>query len=141
MNKIIKILFFAIVIGVCLPTILEADDIDSPPTGKVFYMLLANSVSAQYGIPAAVVKNVLKHESDYDPNAVGDHGKAHGIPQYHKGTFDQYEADYFRATGEHLNYASSEDEIKLMVWQWKYYPATKGLWSTFKTLYGGKHVV
>lgn len=120
------------VIGVCLPTILEADSISAPPTGKAFYMVLADEIAITYAVPAVEIKTVLKHESNYDPIAVGDHGLAHGVAQFHKETFDTYEGYYYKSTGRHLKYSSSEDQIKLMCWMWKNYPKTKNLWSTYR---------
>ena len=122
----------AIVIGTCLPTIIEADEIAAPPTGKAFYMVLADEASITYAVPAVEIKTVLKHESDYDPVAVGDHGLARGIAQFHKETFDQYESYYHKSTGLHLNYVSGEDQIRLMAWMWKNYSKTKLLWSTYR---------
>lgn len=132
MKTVIKTIFFAIVISSCIPNIIEADSIESPPSGRAFYMVLANEVSTAYGISAPMVKTVLKHESNYNSAAVGDHGLAHGVAQFHKQTFDYYEAFYYKSSGQHLNYDSSEDQIKLMCWMWKNYPKTKNLWSTYR---------
>lgn len=131
----------AVAIGVCLPTILQADDIAPAPPAKVYFMLLADTMSAQYHISPYAVKYVLKHESEYDPNKPGDHGLANGVAQYHRQTFNQYEGYYFKATGMHLNYGSSEDQIKLMAWQWSNYPESKKLWSTYRDLHSGKKIV
>lgn len=119
-----------------LPTILQADSIDTIPTGKAFYMVLADEVSSAYSISAPMVKSVLKNESDFNPMAVGDHGLAKNVAQFHKTTFDMYEIKYFKATGNHLNYDSGEDQVKLLCWMWKTDPSTKNLWSTYRRLYG-----
>lgn len=132
MKTLIKTVCLAMVIGVCLPTILEADSISAPHTGKAFYMLLADQVGIAYAVSIPMIKTVLQHESDYNPMAVGDHGLAHGVAQFHKETFDQYETYYYKSTGLHLNYSSSEDQVKLMGWMWKNYPKTKLLWSTYR---------
>lgn len=132
MKTIIKTICLAIVFAITLPTIIQADSIDSPLTGKAFYMVLADEVSSDYSISAPMVKTVLSHESSYNPLAIGDHSLAHGIAQFHEETFDQYEAYYYKSTGRHLNYDSSEDQIKLMGWMWKNYPQSKDLWSTYR---------
>lgn len=125
-----------ILVGVItLPTTINADDIVPlrfPP--KVAYMLLANELGTQYSIPPARIKHVLKNESDYSQQAIGDHGKAVGIAQFHKDTFKGNEKLYFNIFGEHLNYDSAIDQEKLMTWMWATYPHTTRLWTTYKVL-------
>jgi len=119
-----------------LPTIINADDIvplSYPP--KVAYMLLANELGVQYGIPSSEIKNVLKAESGYSQEAVGDHGKALSCAQFHKDTFDGYAAQY----GQPLNYPSCIDQEKLMAWMWASNPQTTQLWTTYRRSYGVKY--
>lgn len=127
-----------LVAAITLPTILQADEIVQPPSPRASYMLLANETGTSYGIPPSEIKTVLKLESNYDQDAVGDRGHAHGVAQYHRPTFDRYESLYFRATGTHLDYGSGTDQIMLMAWQWKNYPKSKGEWSTWRHAYGRK---
>lgn len=127
---------FGIVIAVMLPTILEADTIASPPSPKVAVMLLANKISYETGVDAAMIKNVLKHESGFNQDAIGDHGKAHNVAQYHEDEFNGYNKKYQAQFGLSLNYNSAEDQIRLMTYQFKYYPRSRRDWSTYRKLYG-----
>lgn len=138
MKKIHTILCLSIVAAITLPTILNAEDISQPPSPKVAVMLLADSLSAQMNIDPYQVKYVLKNESDYSGEAIGDHGAAKSVAQYHEDTFDHYESLYFAANGQHLNYNSATDQIRLMTWQWKVYPQSKLEWTTYRRLIGVK---
>ncbi len=129
--KIAFTLCVAIVLGTNI-LIGEADIAPLSNTPKVAYMLLANELGAFYSIPPARIKHVLKHESGYSQDAVGDHGKAIGVAQFHKQTFIGNEQLYFTANNQHLNYDSGVDQIKLMTWMWKTYPKSTGQWTTYK---------
>lgn len=133
-NRII--IFLGILAAITLPTVLEADSIVPPTSQKVAYMLLINAYSTRSNVSAAEVKNVIKHESNYVSGAIGDHGAAYGIGQYHADEFNHYAALYFKATGEKLDYHSDRDQIVLMTFQWKNYPKSRNDWSTYRKLYG-----
>lgn len=127
----------AIAIAVMLPTILEADNIPlSTPSPRIEVMLLASHISSQSGVNPSVIKNVLRHESDYDRNAVGDHGLARNVAQYHRDEFDGYNRMYSSRFGTTLNYDSAEDQIRLMAYQFRYWPASRNDWSAYRQLYG-----
>jgi hypothetical protein len=135
MKKIHKIICLSIVIAASLPTMIEADTIDLPPSPKVAIMLLANRLGAETGIPSSMLKSIVKAESGYDNNTPGDHGQAIGICQYHKQTFDQYAGYYYKATGITLVYGNAADELTLMDWQFEHYPQSRKLWSTYRRIY------
>jgi len=128
-------IFLALAICVCIPSSTEADKIEPHPTGKARYMLIADVESAKWGISPIQVKGVLKAESGYSQTAIGDRGLARSCAQYHKDTFNHYENLYFKTNGEHLQYLSCTDQIKLMTWQWKVFPRSKLEWSTYRRLY------
>jgi hypothetical protein len=135
----ISTILMSIVIAVAgLPTILQADTEVPLPSAKEQIMLLADNIGAQSGIASSMIKNIIRAESNYDPSAIGDHSLAHGIVQYHEAEFDDYESKYFKKTGNHLNYDSSEDQLKLMAWQFKNYPLSRNDWSTYRRMYGVK---
>lgn len=122
---------------ILVPSMTAADDtvpLSYPP--KVATMLLASSLSAQMGVDPYQVKYVLKHESGYSQDAVGDHGLAVGVGQYHKDTFNHYEKLYFNTTGTHLNYYTAQDQVRLMTWQWKVFPKSKYEWTTWRDKFG-----
>lgn len=74
---------------------------------------------------------ILTHESGLDPDAIGDHGLAHNVAQFHEATFEWMKAE---AIGQglpyqDLKYNSAKDQIILLGWALK-----NGLgcnWTTF----------
>jgi soluble lytic murein transglycosylase-like protein len=46
--------------------------------------------SRHYGIPEAFALCVADHESRFDPQAIGDHGDAVGLYQFHLGTWQHF---------------------------------------------------
>jgi hypothetical protein len=136
MKSLIGQVCLGIAIAIMLPSMTTADTIVPAPPFKASVMLAIDSLSTQTGIPSSLVKNIVKNESGYDEDAIGDHGLAHNVAQFHQETFDQYEKLYFNATGRHLNYDSATDQITLMCWMFKNYPQSKDLWSTYRRIYG-----
>jgi len=65
-----------------------------------------------YGGDAEINKKVIQCESNGKQTAVGDSGLSRGIAQFQKPTFDMLS----KKMGEELDYNSSYDQIKLMVW-------------------------
>lgn len=63
---------------------------------------------------AAELRGVAWCESTHRPYAVGDGGRAVGIMQFHRPTFDMYS----KQMGEELNYESSYDQIKVADYMW-----------------------
>lgn len=137
MKPIATILCLALIVGANIG-ITNSDDLPPSFPAKARYMVLSNVVSTQMGIQSSQVKYVLKHESSYSQEAIGDHGLANGVAQFHKETFDGYEKLYFKANGVHLSYEKAQDQIILMAWMWKTYPNTKNLWTTYRHMNGGK---
>lgn len=45
----------------------------------------AENAAKTYGIPPAIFSAMIEHESNWDPNAVGDNGAAIGLGQLHEG--------------------------------------------------------
>ena len=68
--------------------------------------------SKTYNVPEKTLNRVIKAESNYDCEAKGDHGKANGISQFHKPTFEWLS----KKEGEQLDYNSCQDQIKLLAW-------------------------
>lgn len=70
---------------------------------------MVQEVASQNGANPTLMKKIAFCESSYRPEAVGDGGRAKNIFQFHKPTFDEFEAKY----GEDLNYNSAYDQTKL----------------------------
>lgn len=68
--------------------------------------------SKKYEVDQNLSLAVAKCESQLNPVAVGDSGKAYGVYQFHKPTFDMFS----KMMREKLNYKSTEDNIKVAVW-------------------------
>lgn len=68
---IVKTILLAAVIAVMLPTVMQADINTEPQVpDKIRYQLLANSISAQYAVPAALTKKIINCEDlTWNPDA------------------------------------------------------------------------
>lgn len=73
---------------------------------------LIEKYSAEYNYSKKTAKAVAYCESEYKANAVGDHGKAYGVYQFHRATFEMFS----KQMGEKLDYYNPEDNIKLAIW-------------------------
>lgn len=71
-----------------------------------------NHYAALYGTEGSLIKKMVKCESEFKTTALGDGGRAYGLMQYHKASFERH-AKLF---GEELDYYSSHDQIKLGSW-------------------------
>lgn len=102
------------------------------------YTIQANYFAELYGVDGRIVNKVLDCESDYNHEIPGDGGRSKGIAQIQKPTWNWMEQEYFNEYGEHLDYKSSHDQIKLLAYQ-----ISKGHgnnWTTFRAIKnGGKY--
>ncbi len=73
---------------------------------------LIEKYSKEYNYPTQLAKDIAYCESEYKPTALGDSGKAYGIYQFHKNTFNLFSKE----KGEVLDYYNTEDNIKLAIW-------------------------
>ncbi len=65
-----------------------------------------------YGVKRGELEKVIKCESNWSESAIGDHGKAHNIAQFHEDTFLRWS----KQMGETLNWDSAHDQAKVMAW-------------------------
>jgi hypothetical protein len=68
MSKNITI-FLGILVAITLPTILQADEISQPPSPKIEYQLLANSIGTAYQTQIPLMKRIIACESSYSTTA------------------------------------------------------------------------
>jgi len=68
--------------------------------------------SRRYGMKESLAVRIAACESQFKTDAVGDNGKAYGVFQFHKPTFEEFS----RKFGEELEYTNPEHNIKLAVW-------------------------
>lgn len=85
------------------------------------------------GINPIIPVYVVAHESNWKPEAVGDHGLARNVAQFHKPTFDWMKK---KANMPLLQYSSSTDQIILMEWALKNGEGRQ--WTTYRRLEGIK---
>lgn len=112
----------------------NSDDLPPSYTPSIHQIIVKQSQI--WHVKEEQIYNVVKAESGFNQNAIGDKGLAKNCAQYHEATFNRYENLYFKKTGEHLEYNSCMDQIKLMSWQWNVYPQSKHEWTTYTKLYG-----
>lgn len=72
---------------------------------------------------------VAKCESSLNQEAIGDHGQANGIFQFHEPTFIRYS----KLMGETLNYNSAHDQAKLASFIFANYPQEKRAWTCWSS--------
>lgn len=111
MRKLI-IFLSVFVIASLLPTIILADPVPiAQPIVTLSPIEYADKYTIQYGVDSNIFKKVMYCESKNNPNPPGynDGGKAYGVMQFHKQTFDTYS----KKLGEELDYYSAQDQIKL----------------------------
>ncbi len=85
----------------------KTDEID-----KECVVRLIQKYSNQYEVSQKLALDIAACESSLKPTALGDGGKAYGIYQFHKPTFELFS----KKLGEKLNYYNTEDNIKLAIW-------------------------
>ena len=109
------------------PQRLEADSIQiSLLTPQQTISLFAR----QYGANEKELLLVSQCESNFKPTAVGDHGKARNIFQYHKQTFEMFSL----LVGETLDYNSYADQAKLTAEIFAQYPKLREHWTCWRML-------
>lgn len=111
MSKSLKILFFT-VIGLCLipsrPIIYESTMKPVELSPDVYLQKYARV----YGSNLDELRKVMHCESSGKQRAVGDGGRAIGIFQFHKQTWDMFS----KKLGETLDINSYHDQTKLAAW-------------------------
>lgn len=133
MNLTIKTILLAGVIAIMLPTVLQADEVSAPIERRLSPVEYVAKYATLYGVDESLLQDVMQCESKGDPKAVGDHGKAKNVFQFHESTFKAYSSQYFDKFGIKLNYDSYKDQIQLASWmfsikqqnQWTCYKIVK----------------
>jgi hypothetical protein len=75
-----------------------------------------------------LISCLIRYESGGDPEAIGDHGLAKNVLQFHEATFNLYAEKY----GLDLDYNSAEDQIRLATEMLKRDPNNIYHWSTWR---------
>lgn len=97
---------------------------------------LIHKYAELYGSNEQELLKVAQCESHLDPTVVGDGGRAKQVFQYHKETFDRHS----KLLGENLDYASTEDNIKLAAFIFAKHPDSRNEWTTYVAIKnGGKY--
>lgn len=96
--------------------VLSACDIDKE--SKECIIELIKKYSEHYDFPENIALKVASCESEFKPTALGDGGKAYGIYQFHKPTFEMFskKLEKIENLPEKLIYHNTEDSIKLAIW-------------------------
>ena len=94
------------------PAVIAAKVCDADEKSKECVVALINKYADQYDFDQKLALDIATCESELKTNAVGDHGKAYGIYQFHKPTFDEFS----KKLGEKMDYHDTEDNIKLAIW-------------------------
>ena len=89
--------------------------------------------SAQYGTDKEILMKMIECESGWNESALGDNGRAYGLLQFHKASFDRMA----KAFGEELDYKSSSDQIRLASWAIQNGYARE--WTSYRAIKNGGH--
>ncbi|MEK7192553.1 MAG: transglycosylase SLT domain-containing protein [Patescibacteria group bacterium] len=73
---------------------------------------LIEMYAKRYGTNVKLATDIARCESEFRTDVYGDSGKAYGVFQFHKPTFDEFAKKF----GDELDYKNTEDNIKLAVW-------------------------
>lgn len=107
-NKILASLLLPLMLFVSQPVIAEPITISANlPLEKQVELF-----SIVYGADSNIIKKMIYEESGWKMSAVGDSGISRGIGQFQKSSFIRLS----KLMGEDLDYNSSYDQIKLLVW-------------------------
>ena len=87
----------------------------------------------KYNASEHQLMTVAKCESTFNQKAIGDSGRANGIFQYHKPTFDRFS----KLMGEELDYHSANDQAKLTAYIFTRYPQYRSHWTCFSKNFKG----
>jgi hypothetical protein len=139
--KYITLIAFLFLLG--MPQQTSADTVVTPKIVTPVEATLSSStpdslrsfaieVADQEGVSTSTMVYVLQHESNFDPNAIGDHGAAHNVAQFHKPTFEWMKAMAIKQglPYENLSYNSAKDQIILLGWALKNNYGCQ--WTTYK---------
>lgn len=71
------------------------------------------TTALEYKVDPVFALNIAKCESGFREKVYGDSGKAYGIYQFHKPTFELFKK---KAGAPSLDYKNPDDQIELAVW-------------------------
>lgn len=114
-----------------LERVFEVDNTQAQETIEPELTLYEKITDAEqrYGLKAGVLHKVIQCESSYRENVFGDNGKAYGIAQFWKTTFDMFS----KKSGMELDYHNTDDQIELTAWAFSEGYASH--WSCWRQLY------
>ena len=74
-----------------------------------------------------LLNKIVELESGWRPNVIGDGGRAFGLAQFHKGTFDDFKEE---AQMSELEYKNPYHQLTLLVWAIE--NGKQNHWTTYK---------
>lgn len=121
----------SLLLAITLKPQMTLSDIPKPIPTDVKGMIVY--YSEVHEIDPSTLMKMVDCESDFNPNAVGDAGRAFGALQYHEKTF--YE--HAKLMGEELHYNSAHDQIKVATFIAKHYPEKLRAWTSYRAIKNG----
>lgn len=99
-------------------------------TEQDFILNYIRSKDGDFGVRSKIIEAVARCESDLNPRAVGDKGKAYGVMQFWKGTFNSFKES---ANMPDLEYKNWQDQIDLSYWAFG--NGLRSHWTCYRQLY------
>lgn len=130
MSKIFKnlIAILAVVAIITSTPVIASAPTRTMPTKVLSVQETISYYAELHGASEKQLMAVAKCESSFKPAIKGDGGRAFGIFQYHRPTFNAFS----KLMGQKLDYYSYSDQAKLTAWIWVHYPSYKSHWTCTK---------
>ena len=131
-------------LGLCVPLTLlgqprtTSDYIHNPNWDDIPVKEVIKCIAPAYKQNPVLIDKVVFKESSYNPNAIHDNNKGRGVAGFHKTTFEGWNKQYFKETGEVLSYDSSLDQVKLLSWAFSKGEKYRNAWSSYRHIKQGK---
>lgn len=90
----------------------------------------------EFNVNPQIMSGTIQCESRYDNDVIGDSGKARGIAQFWKSTFNMFKE---KSGMKELRYESEDDQIKLMAWAFSNGYAKH--WTCYRLIKSGKYII
>lgn len=127
-KRVLSALILTVAVTLFIPTRLHYEVAQAYSQPETVPQLISKYAGI-YGSNPHELAAVMKCESGGNQNAIGDGGAAHGIFQFHRSTFSDFE----KQMNEKLDIESYNDQIKMAAWAFS--TGYQNRWSCYTKIY------